>query len=304
MDLVRDFIDSNRNLFTTLSDSDISALHKVQLMMIKDFIAFCEKRNVIYFLGGGTSLGAVRHHGFIPWDDDVDMVTDYEGFNILRNEYEDYYKGKYAVEAPNSERVGSFAFMKIKLRGSVLRELMEKGPEYGVFIDVFPIVNAPDSALFRSFLAPFTFIFQGISYSILFAEQYKAVMQKYMANCSLSKRIAFRLSAFGGRILGVISQKSWINSFDKLMNMKPGKKNLVVIPTGLHMYKKECFPRDVYFPPRKGTFEGLDIYLPNKIEVILERFYGDYMTPPPDANKIHHFFLDFKLPDQFGLEEL
>ena len=51
------------------------------------------------------------------------------------------------------------------------------------------------------------------------------------------------------------------------------------------------------FPPRRGTFEGLDIYLPNKIEVILERFYGDYMTPPPDVDKIHHFFLDFKLTD-------
>lgn len=297
MDLVRDFIDCNRDLFITLSDDDLSNLHKVQLMMIKDFISFCNDRGVTFFLGGGTSLGAVRHHGFIPWDDDVDMVTDYKGFSILKNEYEEYYHGKYAVEAPNSKRIGSFAFMKIKLKGTVLRELMEEGPEYGVFIDVFPIVNAPDSKLLRSILAPFSFIFQGISYSILFSKQYDAVMKRHIGNCSFKDRILFKISALGGKILGIIPQRTWINWFDRIMNMKPGAKELVVIPTGLHMYKKECFHKDVYFPPRRGTFEGLDIYLPNKIEVILERFYGDYMTPPPDVDKIHHFFLDFKLTD-------
>ena len=71
-----------------------------------------------------------------------------------------------------------------------------------------------------------------------------------------------------------------------------------MIPTGLHNYKHELFPASVYFPPKKGMFEGMEVSLPNRIEEILTVFYGDYMTPPPDSAKAQHFFVDIEIPDE------
>ena len=293
MDLVRDYIDANVNEFQVLSNEDYIKLHEIHLEMIRDFISFCNSRGIVYFLGGGTSLGAVRNQGFIPWDDDVDMVVTKEGFRILSEEYERAFPGKYTVEAPNSKNVGSFAFMKIKKKGTKLRELMEEGPEYGIFMDVFPIEFAPMSKVLRAIYAKTYFLFQGVAYTILFSEQYRKVMKRGLVNCSAKTRLMIRLGAFAGRIIGIIPQKWWINHFDKMVEKKAS--DLCVIPTGLHGYKKECFPYEVYFPPKKGMFEGMEVNLPNKIEDILTVFYVDYMSPPKDADKVHHFFFEIDL---------
>lgn len=294
MDLVRDFIDCNRDMFVTLSDDELKKLHQILHEMLEDLIHFCNEKGIVYFISGGTALGAVRGGTFIPWDDDIDIAMPYDGFDILRREYEAYYKGRYIVEAPNSKRKGSFAFMKIKRKGTCLRELMEQGPEYGVFIDVFPIVYASDSSIIRFFAAQYSFIWQGISYAILFSKQY-SIMKQGIKNCGISKRIAIKLSVFLGRLLGIIPQEKWLDIFDRTMRKNKGK--YLVIPTGLHGYKKECFDYDVYFPARQIIFDGLVVMAPNKIEKILETFYGDYMKPPKD--KSHHFFLETNLENNY-----
>ena len=296
MDPIRDFMRFNHEMFVQLSEEQLDKLHRILFKILKDVVYFCEKNGLIYYLGGGTSLGAVRHHGFIPWDDDVDLAMPRRDFNIFREQFQNAHPDLYLVEAPNTDQVGTFAYMKVKMNGTILRELIEdeKSPE--VFIDIFPIEYAPKSKLKRNFQGWYFTLLRDISYTILYSSQFKKVIEPHIKTCPFKTRLELRGGYILGRILGIIPQYKWINHLDKIAQKNP-ESNFVVIPTGLHNYRNELFFAEDYFPPQKGIFEGIEMNLPNHIEKILEVFYGNYMQLPPVDERGGHFFLEVNLPD-------
>lgn len=292
MDPIKDFINCNQDMFISFSDGNLAELHRVLLEITNDVIDFCEANNLCYFLGGGTALGAVRHKGFIPWDEDVDLVMPRKDYNQFAISFSEKYSDKYIVEVPNSSCVGSFGYMKIRKKGTVLQELISDESSVEIFVDIFPLEYAPESRIRQRIEGWYLSLFRDIAYTILYAKQYNRVIKDRIGNCPFKTRFELKAGYILGSMLSIIPLKKWVNWLDSCSRHSEGSH--VVIPTGLHNYRHELFSSDYYFPPKKGEFEGRKVNLPNRIEDILTEFYGDYMVPPPESGRARHFFLQAK----------
>lgn len=125
--------------------SSLEELHGIELEILKEFHSFCIANNLRYSLAGGTLLGAVRHKGFIPWDDDIDVMMprpDYDRFIRL------YHSSVYAVHAPDIYGRAFRPFAKIVDSRTILSDDDFSGEQPGVWMDVFPIDGAFDADFF------------------------------------------------------------------------------------------------------------------------------------------------------------
>ena len=133
-----------------LSEEESKKLKKTLLEMFKDINYACEQENLTVMLGGGSCLGAVRHKGFIPWDDDLDL-------NMLRSDYdkfpealEKYFPNKYNLVGPNVSKKFALPFIKIEKKGTYIKTVYEYENEFpAIGIDLFPLENIPNSKVRR-----------------------------------------------------------------------------------------------------------------------------------------------------------
>lgn len=132
-------------------------LQSTILMIANEIKRICEKHDIHYYISGGTFLGAVRHRGFIPWDDDMDLCMKREDFErfiqICQSELdEDKYFLQY--EGGGSEKYYAFEFAKIQLKGTkVIQRFCWNVPiQNGIFVDIFPLDNVPDQAIQRKLM--------------------------------------------------------------------------------------------------------------------------------------------------------
>ena len=302
MDILKDYIDANPEKFCHFSDEDMDRIHKILLGMINDIFEFCEKKNLVIYACGGTALGTIRHKGFIPWDEDVDFSMLRKDCNVLISEFVDYFHGKYFIEAPNSDFVGNHVFIKIKKKNTVMTDLLTKKGCSGFCVDIFPIDYASNSRFIRT-IQGFRFMtIRDLLYVVSYARQYDLFMRGGFKKCKLSTKIIAYGGVAIGKFFGIIPLEKWINHFDKIVQRtKP--TDYLVIPSGIHSYKVETFQSAIYFPNKYGEFEGLKIRLPGKVEEIMERFYGDYMTPPPPSKRAKHYFLDISFDQGVSHEQ-
>ena len=123
--------------------------------MLKDIDKLCKENDIEYYLISGSALGAVRHKGFIPWDDDLDIgMTDENYFKFLKICEEKLDKDKYFVQTPKTEKNYYLSFAKIR---DITTTLVEENNvdidiTYGVYIDVFPFVGVPNNKMNRNIL--------------------------------------------------------------------------------------------------------------------------------------------------------
>jgi lipopolysaccharide cholinephosphotransferase len=123
--------------------TDIKELREIQMGILDDVHRFCEEQGLRYSLSSGTLIGAVRHQGYIPWDDDIDIY-------MLRSDYERFLKsyhdqnGHYRVLNPKKEDHYYYTFAKVVDQRTKMVEKETEGYEIGVYIDVFPVDYVPD----------------------------------------------------------------------------------------------------------------------------------------------------------------
>lgn len=291
MDILKDFIDANPEKFHQFTDEEMKKMHQILLGMIDDILEFCRIKNLTLYASGGTALGAIRHKGFIPWDEDVDFSMPRKDCNVLLSDFVDFFKGKYFIEAPNSCLVGNHVFIKIKMTNTVMTDLLTKKGCSGFCVDVFPIDYASNNKFVRHIQNLRFMAIKNLLYVISYSRQYDLFMHKGFRNCKFRTKFIAYAGYVIGKILGIIPLESWINHFDKIVQRKI-PSNYWVIASGIHSYNVETFEAAVYIPAKMGEFEGRVIMLPGKVEEILKRFYGDYMTPPPPDKRAKHFFIE------------
>lgn len=294
MDILKDFIDANPEMFHQFSDAELREMHVMLLDMIDDIFEFCKKKDLKLYAAGGTALGTIRHKGFIPWDEDVDFSMPRKDCNVLLKEFVDYFDGKYFIEAPNSDFVGNHVFIKIKKKNTVMTDLLTKKGCSGFCIDIFPIDYASNNKFIRTIQGHHYMMLRNLLYVVSYARQYDLFMKGGFKKCKLITKIVAYGGYVIGKILGIVSLEKWINHFDKIVQHKT-VSDYWVIASGIHSYAVETFDVSVYLPDKFGEFEGRPMRLPGKVEDIMTRFYGDYMTPPPPEKRAKHYFLEIRI---------
>lgn len=246
--------------------------------ILKKVTSFCETNNLCYFLAYGTLLGAIRHKGYIPWDDDIDIFIprkDYEKFvSTFRDNRIKVLDFRYDKEYlyPFSKATDSDTLLVEK--SSLIRC---KG--LGVNIDIFPLDNIPNSFLKRK-----AFIAKNKLFRYVFVS--KAVDNSN--NKWYKKIVAFFINFFTKRqsLASVLSK--WNKHMMKYANIDTKFVGCVAWGYG----KKEIVNRNVFYPMSIASFEGLPFKIPGKYDFYLKKIYGNYMCFPPESERVTHHFFD------------
>lgn len=269
------------------------------LDMYKDLQNLCDKHGLRLMLGGGSCLGAIRHKGFIPWDDDLDAMMprrDYEQLiQLLKNgELGDKYT--FSTPSPDEESVTSF--MKIYLKDSEYIDLFSINTPFpkGLYIDIFAIDAAPSNACSRLFKGLISNGLEFIAILVLYAKYPNNELREYMMqDPQLWRR--YRIKRILGKIFGIIPRRKWLWWFDRFACSDKDTKYWT-IPTGRKYYNGEVMPMDTFVPIVDGEFEGMTIHLPGDYDAYLKNLYGNYMAIPPVEKRERHFIHKLRLPSK------
>ena len=266
-----------------LADAQLKKLQTVLLEMLTELDRICRSNGIDYTLSGGTMLGAIRHGGFIPWDDDVDV-------SMLRKDYDKLREicktrldsDKYFFQDNTTDPEYPWGYGRLRRKNS---EFVRKGQEHmkmrtGIFLDVFPNDYIPDFYPLRLAHSFCCFIVR----KVLYSESGKVVSNKWLERSIYS-------------VLSKIPRKAAFSVCEKLIVQKPSK-----------------FCRCLTFPPPKSRNLGTDVkFFDEYIDVsfeghkfratklykeYLEFKYGDYMTLPPPSMRHWHPAAEITFPER------
>lgn len=242
---------------------------------------FCEENNLRYFTACGSAIGCVRHKGFIPWDDDIDIYMPREDYNKLLTLKEKISKDGYTLKSIE-DKPYYWSFAKIWDKKTTLLEVANAPDVIGCYVDIFPLdlTNIEENY--------YNHIYQLFQKKRL---NYQSKLFHISVPIVLHDTIHKSYGSLGRAILKI---KNIFNSEDKLLsnflnltkslNDSNGKKYISITESKPFMFEKEWFNDYVMMP-----FEDIIVRMPMGYDKYLTYFYGDYMTPPPVEQRHSNF---------------
>lgn len=259
-----------------LTAEQLQSLKNCERDMLAEFVRICDKHGIKYFVQGGTLLGTVRHGGFIPWDDDVDVSLhrdDYEKFlAVAEEELPDYY----FLQTKDTDPEYPNNFAKIRDSRTTFIESSAKNLKinHGAYIDIFPLDNYPDGKKAKIYELKKRLLTQRI---------YKAF---YMPHMSFIAKIITMIT-----VILFPSLKGAVEKREKLFKSVP-YSDRVVNNSGAWL-DKEIIPREWVQDTIQMEFEGIKVNVSDKFDEWLTYVYGDYMNLPPENERVGHHYVDY-----------
>ena len=258
--------------------------------MLSWFHSFCVENHLRYYAAGGTALGAVRHKGFIPWDDDIDVIMprpDYEKFKEMSSKFDDDFH--YRAEFPGKKKEFVYQYGKLYDTTTTLIENTRFKTKRGIFIDIFPIDGAGNTV--EEAATQIKDVFKKVS----FLAAYNCSVRKGRGWFKNAAVLAMR--CVPGFLLNNVKITHSIH--DMCRNKKFDECEFVANLVGLGN-NKEIMKREWIGTPTLIQFENIQIYGPEKIDLYLKQLYGDYMKLPPEEKRVsHHEFISYDLDKSY-----
>ncbi len=269
---------------------DTKSIHDRILPILKTFDQVCREHNLTYYLWAGTQLGAVRHGGFIPWDDDADVAMPRKDYNILMEHAEEWMPAPFQIaDLRTSERYPHY-FARVQDTTTTMIIRKHLGYVEGIHIDIFPLDSVPDNKSARSrHFAKLKF--------------YQRLL--YMAARSPKKDNKRYKALYYNIIQKFLSPKGILEAIDRHIQ-RPNKKAAENFADSFYG-SNAFFPYSMLGTPTPYNFCGEEFYGVEQVEKYLSEKYGDYMTLPSESGRVQHSvdFLDFDLPfAQFDIRSL
>ncbi|MBR1574684.1 MAG: LicD family protein [Bacteroidales bacterium] len=262
----------------------MTEVQKVILSIYKEVSALCDRHGIPCYAIGGTCIGAVRHQGFIPWDDDLDIAVPIEDYDRLRRLLEKELPDNLYVHAPDTARHYRFVWMKVCDAGTTFIEESEvpyRDAYKGVFVDIMPLSGVPEGRWARELFYrrlhrlarlndnrryPSTKQgLRGVLSRLLSAAMERILPEDYFSTryLNLLKRYPFR----SAKSIGYVWMEAWV--------------------------RRLTFPQAWFGPGVLQAFEDTVIRCPSQTHQYLSHQFGDYMQlPPEEQRETHHGIVD------------
>lgn len=255
----------------------LSEMQHSLLQDLKEIDRVCKELGCTYFLAYGTLLGAVRHDGFIPWDDDIDIWMFRKDFEKFVAKAQDVLKDNYFLQNALTDKYYDLPHIACKVRNdnTTLIEEWDKKYHQGGFIDIFPLdYVGDDPQAFHKLKKKCAFI-ASLKMRISFKEL--SGIKKYI-------RIMLQL------IFKLVPMKSiykYLQRNIELVRDNDESSNSDVL-TGLDDILKDVYKKEDFWPVKYLKFEDYEFMCPNNPDAILKTLYGDYMKLPDVSDRIPH----------------
>ena len=269
------------------SNEQLKALQNEELNILEDFIRVCKELNCKYYLFGGTLLGCIRHQGFIPWDDDIDVCMPREDYEIFLEKGQELLKKNHFIQNYRTDKEFTWGFSKIRNSETTFVEPIHSNADinHGVYIDIFPLDGFKTSKLYK----------------------FKNTLIKCLLNIQISKHrpkenaYKYSLKKRGKKLFKFLFLNGISNllyskkTLSELLEIKDNNAKNVSIEKSIYLcsnldpiyqyniklYKKEYFGEGII-----KHFETLEVCVPKEFDKILNISYGDYMKLPPEDQRI------------------
>lgn len=261
---------------------ELKSVQKIELDILIELDKICRKNNLCYFLDSGTALGAVRHKGFIPWDDDIDVGMPRPDYNRFMRIAKDELGEAFFLQNLKTDPKVPFPYAKIRKNGTAFIEWNKRNIKmhHGIYIDIFPYDRLPEDGideymgycrelnrkLFKRRIPDRV----GLPQSNLrwkigkAARRLQYLAMQFSSEKKLLEKLNHDYTKYSG--LGFDSGKSTCHSFSSRI----------------------AFPNEMLFPPIEVEFEGHSFFAPADVDAYLTAIYGDYMKLPPYKDRIGH----------------
>ena len=258
-------------------DDTLKHLQQVQIKILKYFIKICEENDLTYFMYAGSLLGAIRHQGFIPWDDDIDVIMFREDFEKLNKILENDLDEKYNFFNVLNEETYHYTWGRLTLKNTLFKEWWGDQVDYtpNIFLDIFILDNVPKDKYKK-------FIQKWKSYTLNMLTSYSIIKFK---NDSKLKEIIQQTIYYLIKILPVSPstiKKACVNSYTKYQY--EDCEEVCDFPSENMM---QMSFRSDWLPLKKAKFEDMEVNIPNNYDKILRMDFNNYMEFPPEDSRFN-----------------
>lgn len=262
-----------------IDNKTLKKLQETEFQILEEFDRICTKHNLKYYLGGGTLLGAVRHKGFIPWDDDLDVLMPRDDFEKFAKIYYKELNSNYFFHFINTDKTYWLPFAKIRKNSTIFNDKNTGtiSAHKGIYIDIFPLDDVPSEKSKKA---------EKINQTLL--DLNSSILAKRNIDMLLHINFWYYLPL-----------KLTVKIRQYLMKCNNSSKNEFYINWGSNYnFVKQTMPKEVYGEGVKLTFSNKEFTAPTNYEYVLKRIYGDdYMTLPPEEKRVTHSPLEIKFDE-------
>lgn len=258
------------------------------IQVLKEELVFidkiCHEQNLKYFIYYGSLIGAVRHYGMIPWDDDIDIIMPRNDYEKFLKYFKEHDTGNYTIVSNDMDLSVPYLISRVSDQRYHLEFSTSYQHEVGIFIDIYPfdgIGNHKLTADIHGSLLFFLRKFFLLKYQTYFPEDRRF---KNFVLMALKRIMNIRKKSLAGNILKKLSKF-----------YKYEKSKYVNCSLWSDEYKNGNFPRSWLENSLRVKFEGIDVNIPAEYDKILTKIYGNYMELPPEEQRVmHHFYKVYK----------
>lgn len=269
-------MDSKKYLVGDNQETTLRDLQLKSLEILVYFRDFCEEHNLQFFLYGGTCIGAIRHEGFIPWDDDVDVVMPREDYEKLEKLWNQYSKEKKYVYCRSNKKINlKHPMITIRDKSTTYVRDYQRNLDviHSVRLDIIPLDGCPDNNISRKIQLGWALIFHLFNREVTASSHFKYLTKISNGILKIIKNpnIRFKIWKYAEKKMTKYS----VNESTKYLTDLQSYFRIMKIK-----YPKKYFEKAIY-----KNFEGFQMPVPVGYEEYLELVFGDYMQFPPMSER-------------------